>query len=96
MIQYKNISYSAKTFYGVRFEPGETKSVPGFINSPCMIRVTFKKKPEQIKTTANDDPSPVVNKRGRKKSNEAEKDSLAETEIKIDLPKEETSNGNPS
>ena len=38
MIAYKNISFSAKTFYGVKFEPGETKGVPGYINSPYMIR----------------------------------------------------------
>ena len=39
MITYKNISYSAKTFYGVKFNPGETKSVPGYINHKGMVRI---------------------------------------------------------
>lgn len=34
---YTNISCSVKTFYGVEFKPGETKEVPGYINSSVMI-----------------------------------------------------------
>ena len=34
---YKNTSYSAKTFYGVTFNPGETKEVGGYINNKWMI-----------------------------------------------------------
>lgn len=30
---YKNNSVVAKTFYGVTFQPGEVKEVPGYINS---------------------------------------------------------------
>ena len=30
---YRNNSVVAKTFYGVTFQPGETKEVPGYINS---------------------------------------------------------------
>lgn len=29
---YKNISSATKTFYGVTFNPGEIKEVPGYIN----------------------------------------------------------------
>ena len=34
---YRNISYSVKTFYGVTFEPGQVKEVPGYINNKDMI-----------------------------------------------------------
>ena len=43
---YKNTSIIAKTFYGVTFKPGETKSVSGLINDPKMIKVKeLPKKP---------------------------------------------------
>ena len=95
MITYKNISFSAKTFYGVRFEPGEIKSVPGYINNSGMIRVFTKKISDQ-----SNKPIPkeehTGSKRGRKpKSTEPEKVEVAETqEIKIEISEEETSNGN--
>ena len=48
---YKNISYFAKTFYGVTFKPGETKEVDGIINANLMIPVEDpaikQKKPQQ-------------------------------------------------
>ena len=103
MIQYKNISFSAKTFYGVEFKPGETKEVPGYINDPRMVRVfgspkrTAKPvfKPISI---INEPELPKFETRGRKKkSSEPEKDSVAENiDTKIETIKEETSNGNPS
>lgn len=34
---YKNISTSAKTFYGVTFKPGDIKEVDGYINHRFMI-----------------------------------------------------------
>ena len=95
MIQYKNISFSAKTFYGVKFEPGEVKSVPGYINDNNMVRV-FR----EVKSKPFENPQPTkIETRGRKKkSTEPEKGSFAEnTEIKIsEITEEETSNGNPS
>lgn len=39
MIKYKNISCFPLTFYGVTFNPNETKEVSKFINHPKMIRV---------------------------------------------------------
>jgi hypothetical protein len=94
MITYKNISFSAKTFYGVKFEPGETKSVSGYINDSGMVRV-FGIKPISNKTKIYSEPIPEPVRR-RKKSNNAEKASVAETtENKIET-QEETSNGNPS
>lgn len=93
MITYKNISFSAKTFYGVKFEPGEIKSVPGYINCHGMVRI-FIRKPTTVPSYTFSEPQ--VSRRGRKKSSEFEKDSVAETqEIKINS-EEETSNGNPS
>ena len=96
MIKYKNISYSAKTFYGIRFEPGEIKSVPGFINSPSMVRVFGKTKPEPKKIQLFDEPTQNSGRGRKKKSNEPEKASVAETDTKTIISEEETSNGNPS
>lgn len=36
---YKNTSFITQTFYGVQFKPGETKEVPGYINSPNFIKI---------------------------------------------------------
>lgn len=91
MITYKNISLSAKTFYGVRFEPGEMKSVPGYINSLGMIRIF---EPKNILTSTSE---PISSKRGRKKLTEPVKVEVAETEVKITentSSEEETSDGN--
>ena len=43
---YKNISTCRKQFYGVAFNPGETKEVPGYVNDAKMILSTF---PEEEK-----------------------------------------------
>jgi len=88
MLTYKNISLSAKTFYGVRFEPGEMKSVSGYINSPSMVRVFSLKKPSiEIEPTSS--------RRGRKKSTEPIKVEVAEIcENTINTSEEETPDGN--
>ena len=93
MITYKNISFSAKTFYGVKFAPGELQSVPGYINDPSMVRV-FGVVPKSNKVL----PIYETPRRGRKKSTIPEKVEVAETqEIKIeDISKEETTDGNNS
>ncbi len=105
MIKYRNISYSAKTFYGVNFEPGEIKSVPGYINCPGMVRVFFTDDTPELSKTSEDAPtseitSEVVHTQGRgrkKKSIEPEKVSFAEKQETITtISEEETSNGNPS
>lgn len=94
MIQYKNVSLSAKTFYGVRFEPGEIKSVPGYVNCSGMVRV-FNKVSTPAKPRISDDPVRVSTRGRKKKSTEPVTDSIAETEIKLDTQEEE-SNGNHS
>lgn len=100
MIKYRNISYSAKTFYGVNFEPGDIKSVPGYINCPGMIRVFLTDDSPELPKTSEDAPIEVVHTQGRgrkKKSIEPEKDSFAEKQETITtISEEETSNGNPS
>lgn len=39
MICYRNTSCATKTFYGVKFLPGEVKSVSGYINDDKFVRV---------------------------------------------------------
>lgn len=97
MIKYRNISLSAKTFYGVRFEPGEVKEVPGYINCSSMIRIFDKHKTDYTKVKISNESVVSVTKRGRKKSSETEKVTFAETESNLEtISKEETTNGNPS
>ena len=64
---YKNISCSAKTFYGVEFKPGEIKEVPGYINHPKMIVTTSlpqedsnKQSKPQEKQKKPSDKTPVI------------------------------------
>lgn len=38
-MKYKNIGIAPKTFYGVTFNPGEIRNVPGFINCSSFIRM---------------------------------------------------------
>lgn len=92
MITYKNISYSAKTFYGVEFQPGDTKSVPGYINDSGMLRIFVDEtKVQAPKIVVTKEP----NTRKKAKTTEPEKVEVAETqENKIELSEEETSNGN--
>lgn len=37
MMTYRNTGILAKTFYGVTFNPGESKNVPGYINDPSFV-----------------------------------------------------------
>ena len=36
---YRNDSHKVMTFYGVKFNPGDVKDVPGNINHPRFVRV---------------------------------------------------------
>lgn len=47
---YKNIGMCARRYYGVDFNPGDTKSVPGAINNPNFVFVGT----EEYKTKAAD------------------------------------------
>lgn len=37
MMTYRNTGILAKTFYGVTFNPRESKNVPGYINDPSFV-----------------------------------------------------------
>lgn len=65
---YKNTSYSAKTFYGVTFQPGETKEVSDYINNKYMILVEDA---IQHTTKIQQKPSPEKPKKSSEKSEEA-------------------------
>lgn len=61
---YKNISNVSQSFYGVKFNPGDIKEVPGYINSPDFIvkstlpriqKLASPKKPEIKDKTQNND-----------------------------------------
>ena len=99
MNTYKNISYSAKTFYGVKFNPGDVKSVPGYINSPSMVRINgIKPMSENARPINTISAVPTVTRGRKKKSIDSEKEPIAEVENQIieTISEEETSNGNPS
>lgn len=63
-----------RTFYGVEFDPGETKEVPGYINHPKFVLVPdtvdvapvaakpVEKKPEPKKVEAQSKPTTKTNK----------------------------------
>lgn len=50
ILTYKNVSLATKTFYGVTFEPGQIKDVPGYINDPKFILMDMSdiKNPDTI------------------------------------------------
>lgn len=54
-MRYLNASRSVKTFYGVKFNPGESHDVPGYINVPGFIRVAdLPKEPPKADKKVND------------------------------------------
>ena len=46
MICYRNTSCATKTFYGVKFLPGDVKAVSGYINDPKFIQLDISKLPK--------------------------------------------------
>lgn len=56
-MRYLNASKSVKTFYGVKFNPGDSHDVPGYINVPGFIRVAdLPKEPPKAAKTVNELP----------------------------------------
>ena len=89
MIKYKNISCSTKTFYGITFNPGDVKEVPGYVNANGMARIVGIK---ETKLT------PVTTKRGRpSKKSVTEEDKLPDltstTTKQSNILEEDTPNG---
>lgn len=81
---YRNASYTVKTFYGVTFQPGETKEVNGQINNKWMILVNNPKtSPKQQLKPSSEKPE-EANKNKQPESLKAEAKETAEAK---DAPK---------
>lgn len=77
---YRNASYTIKTFYGVTFQPGETKEVKGQINNKWMILVN------NPKTSPKQQLKPSSEKSEESNENKQPEASKAEAKVK-DAPK---------
>lgn len=76
---YKNISNCTKKFYGVSFQPGDIKEVPGYVNDKLMVVAELPKKESK--------PAP---KQSTKKSHLDEADTAVEVvETESQIIKEE-------
>ena len=85
---YKNISTFRKTFHGVTFNPGEIKSVPGYINDMSFIRVSsLPKEPPQGNEKANKKISKPEKKPQAKPSENKKVESSKKKEEKLEEPK---------
>lgn len=49
---YRNISNATKTFYGITFNPGDEKEVPGYINTGDFIAIAPPEKPVPVAAKA--------------------------------------------
>ena len=79
---YKNISNSAKTFYGVTFKPGETKEVNGYINHNRMIVVDKIEEPAKQQKPSSDKPKKAEEKPEGKEQASKEKNEQKSSEQK--------------
>lgn len=70
MRAYKNTGIITKTFYGVTFNPGESKCVEGFINDPSFIIVSAELSTSNIKGDKVE--KPVKQKEAKQKSESVE------------------------
>lgn len=52
-LKYKNIGTVTKTFHGVKFNPGDTKEVNGYINAKSFIRVDGNQNESKDKSSGN-------------------------------------------
>jgi len=77
---YRNHSTVAKTFYGVTFQPGEIKEVPGYINNKSFDIVDAPKPKEPPKSveqpTKSDLPKEPKPDGRRKRKTQEPKDSI--------------------
>ena len=70
---YKNTSYTAKTFYGVTFKPGEVKEVKGVINNKFMVIVDAPEPKPIKKETTQKEPSSETPKEDSHKASKSKK-----------------------
>jgi hypothetical protein len=84
MIKYKNLSSSIKTFYGIKFRPGEVHSVPGPINHKKFIRIPVSQElPKNVKASSkNYSWKPSEKKSQDKVTAESMKETKKESEDK--------------
>lgn len=92
MVIYKNTSATVKTFYDVKFGPGEAHEVPGYINDTKMIRVYElpKHKVESVKVSK---PKQAVNKEAAKEHPAKATPQAAESILENKHNKEDNPNG---
>lgn len=84
---YKNTSYTAKTFYGVTFKPGETKEVDKQINVRCMIPATKPvSSPEVQQKPSSDKP--------KKEPVKAEEPKVVDPAKEPEVPKQQPATNN--
>ena len=84
---FKNVSYSAKTFYGVTFGPGEVKEVDGQINSRWLIPVDGPATvPEQVQKKPSSDKSKKESEKPDEPKQTAKESEVSESkqEEKVD------------
>ena len=77
---YKNTSVTVKTFYGIEFKPGDVHDVPGYINSPNMIRVTEQPKEPPKANNVSKSPSKSVQTKKVEQSEQIESNILENKE----------------
>lgn len=91
---YKNTSIFAKTFYGVTFNPGEIKEVPGPIHHAKFIRLC-----EMPKPVAAPKPAAPRGRKPKEKSPEVDEAQVPETpevEVPADISGEPESITEPN
>ena len=71
MMTYRNTGILAKTFYGVTFNPGESKNVPGYINDPSFVISSVEYIEQNNKEDKPEKPS-KQNKESRQKADSVE------------------------
>ena len=71
MMTYRNTGILAKTFYGVTFNPGESKNVPGYINDPSFVISSVEHIEQNNKEDKTDKPN-KQNKESKQKVDPAE------------------------
>lgn len=71
MMTYRNTGILTKTFYGVTFNPGESKNVPGYINDPSFVISSVEHIEQNNKEDKIEKPS-KQNKESRQKADTVE------------------------
>ena len=88
-MRYLNTSKSVNTFYGVKFNPGDSHDVPGYINVPGFIRVAdLPKEPPKAAKTVNELPKQPAKPAGTAKTETKTENSKASAPESASVPVE--------